>query len=399
MKLSPNWLNFPQTKRLISVFSEQNAQLRFVGGAVRDAVLGLEASDVDAATTLKPQEVLELLEKAKIRAIATSLEHGTITAVIDKKSFEITTLRRDVACDGRHAQIAYSNDWEDDAKRRDFTMNALYLGMDGELFDYFGGVEDARAGVVRFIGDARARICEDYLRILRFFRFYAIYGKGEVDKTALDACIEYADKISTLSGERIQHEMLKLLASKSPDNTLKLMQENGVFKQVFGFNLHSDIATKMAGELAALKLALLILNADIPPQAVLQNLAKRWKISGKLKDKLTVLITHVYDISLTLSIAEQKKLIRKFGADVFSDLVQLASCQSLGMDTDLRRYDEMRNLAKNWQIPVFPISGEDLLLLGMTQGKQLGERLKQLENTWEASDYALSREQLLKIPI
>ena len=169
--------------------------------------------DVDAATTLLPQATMALLEKAGIRAIPTGIAHGTVTAVIDGKHIEITTLRRDVATDGRHAEVAFTDDWEEDASRRDFTLNALYLSPSGELFDYFGGQADAKAGHVRFIGDPAARIAEDYLRILRFFRFHAHYGKSAPDAIALKACAHAAGHIESLSGERIQHELLKLLAA------------------------------------------------------------------------------------------------------------------------------------------------------------------------------------------
>ena len=175
------WLHWPQTKRLVAAFAPYPQTLRFVGGAVRDSLLGREVKDVDAATTLLPEAVMALLEKAKIAAIPTGIDHGTVTAVIDGKHFEITTLRKDLACDGRHADVAFTDNWRDDAQRRDFTMNAMYLSPEGELFDYFDGETDARAGKVRFIGDAGARIAEDYLRILRFFRFFAHYGVGAPD--------------------------------------------------------------------------------------------------------------------------------------------------------------------------------------------------------------------------
>ena len=236
MKLSPNWLHSPQTQKLLAAFSGEG--IRFVGGAVRDCVLGIEAADLDLATTLLPLQVIDLLEKSDISNYPTGLAHGTITAIIDGKSFEITTLRRDASCDGRHAEVEFGTDWEEDARRRDFTMNAIYMSASGELFDYFGGFQDAMAGRVRFIGDAKQRIQEDYLRILRFFRFFAVYGKGTPNAYALNACTEFASHINTLSGERIQAEMLKLLAAPSPFYALELMQKTGVFVQVFGFDCH-----------------------------------------------------------------------------------------------------------------------------------------------------------------
>lgn len=172
----PAWLEWQETKTLMKAFARQGDQIRFVGGCVRDAVLKLSAQDVDLATGLKPEAVMGQLKAAGISAIPTGIKHGTVTAVINRRHFEITTLRRDVATDGRHAQVAFTNSWQEDAARRDFTMNALYLSFDGELVDFYSGVEDARAGRVLFIGDADARVQEDYLRILRFFRFFAHYG-------------------------------------------------------------------------------------------------------------------------------------------------------------------------------------------------------------------------------
>ena len=202
--MSPAWLEWPETQSLVRAFAAKNTELRFVGGAVRDALAGRATSDVDVATPALPEAVMELLAAANIQAIPTGIKHGTVTAVLDKKHFEITTLRKDVSTDGRHAEVAYTDDWKADAARRDFTMNALYLSPAGELFDYFEGEKDAMAGRVRFIGGADARIKEDYLRILRFFRFYAWMGKGEADADALAACAANAPKIATLSGERIR---------------------------------------------------------------------------------------------------------------------------------------------------------------------------------------------------
>src|SRR5579872_7361897 len=209
--LSPPWLKWPETQALIKAFADAKAPIRFVGGCVRDALLGRAVQDVDVATPLRPEATMALLQKAGIKAIPTGIDHGTATAVIHGKHFEITTLRKDVSTDGRHATVAYTDDWKEDAARRDFTINALYLSPDGELFDYFNGARDAKEGHVRFIGNAGERIREDYLRILRFFRFYAWYGKTEPDKEALTACTEAANNIGTLSGERVQQEMLKLL--------------------------------------------------------------------------------------------------------------------------------------------------------------------------------------------
>ncbi len=211
--------------------------MRFVGGAIRNSLLKLKVEDVDVATKLTPQKVTELLEKSNIRAIPTGIKHGTVTALIDGKNFEITTLRSDISCDGRHAKVSWSSDWQEDARRRDFTMNALYLSAGGELFDYFCGTEDIEKGIVRFIGNPKERIAEDYLRILRFFRFFAYYGKGTINEEGLAACTSLAEGINNLSGERLQQEMLKILESVKAKETLEIMNKSGVLKYSLGFSI------------------------------------------------------------------------------------------------------------------------------------------------------------------
>ncbi len=409
MRLNPDWLAWSQTQKLIKAFSDAGKakELRFVGGAVRDSLLGISVSDVDAGTTLTPQAVTELLQNAGIKAIPTGIKHGTITVVIDRKNFEVTTLRRDTACDGRHAEVEFTDNWQEDAARRDFTMNALYLSADGELFDYFSGVEDAQAGRVRFIGDAHQRITEDYLRILRFFRFFAFYGKNDVDKAALAACTKFAEKIESLSGERIQHEMLKLLAAPAASVALDLMQSCGVLKQVFGFDIcfrHPELVegslqnkvkisriVRNDNNISHIMIALFLLSAEISAADALNILAIRWRLSGDLKKYLLTIITYINDISANIPISRQKHLIRKLGSEIFSDIILLKQeLQPQG------NFSAMLALAENWQIPTMPVSGRDLIELGIPEGKILGEKLHKLEKIWEESDYKLTRDELYK---
>jgi poly(A) polymerase len=387
-KINPTWLHCPSIQKLISVFGED--RIRFVGGAVRDAVLGINSNDIDAATTLPPLETMELLENAGIRTIPTGIAHGTITALIDGKTFEITSLRLDIACDGRHAEVAFGTDWQKDAARRDFTINALYLAANGEIFDYFGGVDDVWAGRLRFIGDARLRIREDYLRILRFFRFFAIYGKNAPDAEAITACTEFAAHLAEVSGERIQQEMLKLLAVADPFPTLALMQNCGVFVQVFGFNC-SNYSHKFISGSSTVCLALLLLSADISSQDALQSIHTKWRISNVLHNSLALFIGNIKEIYPQTSIARQKQLLRKLGVKNFTELVQLKNAISAHAS-----YQKMQDLTIDWQIPTFPITGGDLLAIGIPAGKNLGEKLRELEKIWEESNYQMSKEALLK---
>jgi poly(A) polymerase len=227
------WRMRPAMRALLRLLGSDHGDTRFVGGCVRDTLLGLAVSDVDLATRLAPEEVMERLGRGDVKAVPTGLAHGTVTAIVEGRPIEITTLRRDVATDGRRATIAYTGDWREDAARRDFTMNALSANPEtGEIFDYFGGVADLQAGRVRFIGDPLTRIAEDHLRILRFFRFHARFGGADPDPDALQACAARANDLMALSRERIADELLKLLALPEPTETVRLMIAHRIFRPV-----------------------------------------------------------------------------------------------------------------------------------------------------------------------
>jgi poly(A) polymerase len=396
MRLLPEWLVWAETKRLIAAFGSETDKFRFVGGAVRDYLLEIKSKDVDLATSLSPEQVMAMLQKSDIRVIPTGLKHGTVTAVIGDKSFEITTLRRDTHCDGRHAEIEFTNDWREDAKRRDFTMNALYLTTEGQLFDYFNGAEDIKNGHVRFIGNARVRIAEDYLRILRFFRFFAYFGKGEPDESALTACSELSANIDSLSGERIQAEMLKLLAADDPSIALKLMRSHRILDHICGFSC-KRIFTHGAGiNDINVRLALLIMRADINATDALKILVERWKLPNNLRQTILALITHIPDISPAIDVNRQKQLIRRLGAETFSAVVHLKALMESVKDKDYISYNAMLKLAASWHPPVMPVTGNDLISAGIAPGQKLGAQLYKLEKIWEESNYKLSKEELLK---
>jgi poly(A) polymerase len=391
--LTPAWLHWPQTQTLIKAFGD--APVRFVGGAVRDALLGRPVTDVDVATPLLPEAVMQRMEKACIRTIPTGIAHGTVTAVIDHKSFEITTLRKDVATDGRHAQVAFTDDWQVDAMRRDFTMNALYFSPQGELFDFMGGQADAQAGKVRFIGDAKTRIREDHLRILRFFRFHAHYGKGEPDSEGLAACHQLAEGILGLSGERIGHEMMRLMGAHQVLYTLGQMQECAAC--TFG---SVELDVERLASLESAEMALLVQPAPVRRLAALLRLhdvpalVERWRLSGEVKQALSTRLAHLPPSHQPLPLLHQKALLRRIGREAFSD-VALLSCAQSGA-ADISPWQDMLELPSRWEPPVFPVAGKDLLLLGMEEGKELGQALARLETLWEESDYTLTREELLQ---
>ena len=227
------WRKRKGMRRLLGALRADEGLTRYVGGAVRDELLGFPVSDVDLATRIRPEEVVERLKSAQIKVIPTGIDHGTVTAVSDGQLVEVTSLRRDVSTDGRRATVAYTDDWKEDAARRDFTINALSADpATGEIFDYFGGLDDLEARHIRFIGDPLQRIAEDHLRILRFFRFHARFGSGEPDAAALDACTARANDLMALSRERIADELLKLPAMPDPAPTLGIMLQRGILKPV-----------------------------------------------------------------------------------------------------------------------------------------------------------------------
>ena len=397
MSITPAWLTWDETKALVDAFSA--GEIRFVGGAVRDALLGKSVQDVDVATVLRPEEVIVTLERAGIRAIPTGVAHGTVTALIGEKHFEITTLRTDVATDGRHAEVAFTDSWQEDAARRDFTMNAMYLTAEGELFDYFGGQEDAVSGRVRFIGKASARIAEDYLRILRFFRFYAHYGVSAPDEAAVAACADAAEEIGRLSGERVQAEFVKLLAAKVASKTLTLMQSYGILAATLSVEVDVSLFTKLEtieafSHLrmpAEMKLAGLVWTA---PQ-MLDELSMRLKLSGKTERILRLLLRNTMSVPFDMAQREQKKMLRILGAEVFVLLVLYSWAAGPIAVNAQATYVSMLALAREWVVPVFPVTGDDLVAQGFKQGKALGEVLRKLEALWEASDYTLLKPALL----
>lgn len=393
MSLPPqSWMTSAASRRVLSAIAEVGGEARFVGGCVRDALLGRAVYDIDVACTLPPQQVMAALERVGIRVIPTGLAHGTVTAVCNGQHYEITTLRRDVACDGRRADVAYTDDWQEDAARRDFTMNALYAEPDGTLHDYFGGEDDARGGRVSFIGEAVRRIREDGLRILRFFRFFAHYGRGEMDAGALAACRQEAAMLDGLSGERIQTEILKLLASPAPQQAIRGMAQCGVLPHVRlpePAEIQQTELIRHEPEPDAVRRLALWLRHD---PSLLEPLLERWRLSNADKARLRVLVPFDAAAVHRWDEAEQKAYIRRDGKARFRDYVLLAWAERPGYAAEYRR---MLELAEHWKVPEFPLTGHDLLALGVAQGKEVGQALHALERWWEEQGYAPDKQALL----
>jgi poly(A) polymerase len=377
----------PQTIQVMTALGDA----RFVGGAVRNAILGVPVADVDIAVPMRPEEVLARLKSHDIRAIPTGIEHGTVTALAGGKLFEITALRRDVETDGRHAVIAFTEDWAEDAARRDFTINALYARLDGEIFDYATGVEDLIAGRVRFMGDPKTRIAEDYLRILRLFRFHAWYGKGEIDADALRAAAEARDRLNSLSGERVAKELLKLLEAANPAPALRMMAATGILPELLPGALQLprlerlaqiDVQDRLAPD------AILRLAALLPDDGrIITRVADRLRLSNAQRARLLGMPGGDQAIGERLSAAQARRILYRIGPQAFRDRV-LLQWAATPRGASAMPWRLLLTMADNWQAPRFPLTGRDVMAAGVPEGPEVGKVLAALEQWWVDGDFA-----------
>lgn len=391
-----DWMGAPETLRVMEALNKEGGVARYVGGCVRDALVNRRVYDIDIATSLTPDEVIKKLDAARIRHAPTGLKHGTVTALVDGHPFEITTLRIDVKTHGRHADVEFTDDWKEDAARRDFTMNAMYCDREGRVYDAFGGVEDLRLGRVRFVGDPHARIAEDVLRILRFFRFHAHYGRGQPDETALAACAAHAPDLVKLSAERVSKELLKTLSSDQASAVWELMAQRGVMAQV----LPQAISTGRLERLIALeerfhcktdairRLAALVGNdATIVGEVIL-----RLKLSTEQGARLTVFTQKTAMIS-DVNIALLHQSIYALGNDAVRSLLLLRAADGKFPDD---RLDEFYHEATKWHAPRFPLTGVDVMTLGVAAGPEVGRVLAKVEDWWSRNDFQPGRTQCLE---
>ena len=390
MNLDPKrhpWMTAPET---LAVLAALGGEGRFVGGAVRNALLGKKVADVDIATPLTPDEVTKRLTAAGLGAVPTGIEHGTVTAIANGKPYEVTTLRRDVSTDGRRAVVAFTTDWAEDAQRRDFTMNALYASATGEVLDMVGGVEDLNAGRVCFVGDAGARIREDYLRILRLFRFHAWYGKGEMDADALHAAAAQKAGLAQLSGERVQKELLKLLEADDPASVLRTMAASGILGEILPGAL--DIARLE-------RLATIDANAFFAPDPVLrlaallpadriavEGIAKKLKLSNAHAMRLDDIAGAREKIVSYLSVKEMRKLLYRIGPARFKDRVFLKWAEDK-KESNAVQWRMLLAVADAWERPKFPLSGREVMLAGVPEGPLIGKILEEVEDWWIDADF------------
>jgi len=403
-----DWLDDRHLQKLLAALSADGELARIAGGAVRNALLGQPVADIDIATTTLPDETMRRVKAAGFKAVPTGIEHGTVTAVVDGRPFEVTTLRADIETDGRHAKVSFGRDWAADAGRRDFTINGLYAEADGTVVDLVGGLPDIEARRLRFIGDAETRIREDYLRILRFFRFFAWYGDGRPDAEGLKACARLKEGLDRLSAERVWSELKKLLAAPDPSRALLWMRQASVLSRVlpesekWGIDaVHGLVATEKT--LGWTPEPLLRLEAIVPPDATRMtamterlrmskeetNRLQRWAMTAPLDSKTTeTLLAKALYRGDTQGITDRLRL-------------SLASARSKAVEDDRAMmeaggFSRLLSFATAWQRPDFPLRGADLATLGFRAGPGLGKALKHLEDEWVEAGFTPARDALLE---
>lgn len=405
------WFQNPNLRRVMDMVNRDGGEGRIVGGAVRNALMDMDIGDVDIATTLLPQEVMERAKKDGLKPVPTGLQHGTVTVVCNSEPFEITTLRTDEVTDGRHAEVRFSRDWQADADRRDLTVNALYADNQGEVIDLVGGIADIESRTIRFIGDADKRIAEDHLRILRFFRFFAYYGSGRPDAAGLKASARAKDSISKLSVERIWAEMKKLLAAPDPSRSLLWMRQMGVLGIVFPetekWGIDAIHGLVHAGQVMDWRPdPFLRLAAIVPPdEERMRSLANRLKFSNAEKDKL-LNWAKAPIIEPTMAATALDRLLYRNGTEGILIRLKLALSSAQAAHDGSREaidkvvgYSNLLSRVERFERQNLPVNGADLIAEGIQPGPDLGRILAILDDKWVESNFTTSRDKLLELAL
>ena len=405
---SQPWMAASETRAVMAALSAGGTEVRFVGGCVRDAVLRRPVKDVDIGTPQSPEAVTRALEQTGIKVIPTGIKHGTVTAVVGAARFEITTLRVDVETDGRHARVAFTDDWKEDAARRDFTINTLSCTLEGDIYDPFGGLEDLGRGRIRFVGVARERIAEDTLRLLRFFRFYGDYGRPPADPEALSACRVLAPELKRLSGERVRDEMLRILSLATCAETIALMRGEHVLEQILP-------EAKLVGRLRSLAwLETRAFKRDSVVPDPLRRLAalldregsdagvvaRRLRLSNRDRDRLALLLRPGFDLTAKASDHSLHRALYRIGRDRVRDLILLNWATELsiapGGETGRNAaWIDRLDSVDRWAIPDFPLTGSDAHKFGLPRGPEIGRLLAEVEAWWEDGDFQADRDTCL----
>jgi poly(A) polymerase len=391
--LDAPWLTSGPTSRVLNLLNGGGEEARVVGGAVRNALLGIPVNDIDIATTALPEEVVKRAKAAGIKSVPTGIEHGTVTLVVDGQPFEITTLREDTETFGRKAKVSFGRDWVGDAHRRDFTINALSAGLDAVVHDYVGGLEDLAVRRVRFIGEPDQRIEEDYLRILRFFRFHAAFGTGEVDRDGYFACIKARSGLASLSAERMRMEMLKLLVADGAVHATMAMADGGLLQMVIGGVSYGGtfaamvVAEKALGLQADPMRRLAALAVALPEDA--RRLTTRLRLSNN-EAKALDSMGHRWWRLAGMDEARARRRLYRLGEERYRDRLLLAWARA-GSGSDPAPWIELARLPQRFTPPKFPLRASDFIARGVAEGPSLGHVLTLAEDAWLAADFPLER--------
>ena len=398
------WMTQGETQKVMAALQAGGHEVRFIGGCVRDALVKRPVQDIDIALSAPPERVTHLLTAAGVRVVPTGIAHGTVTAVIGHVHFEITSLRVDVETFGRHARVEFTDDWSQDAARRDFTINAMSCTPDGTVYDYFGGLDDLAAGRVRFVGDAVQRITEDALRLLRFFRFYAVYGEPPADAHALAACRERAGDVTRLSVERVRGELFRLLMAPEPSDVLQLMRDNGVLAHVLpeagGLKrlqrlcwLENHALARPSVKPDPTRRLAALFDAD---GGIAERLAERLKFSIRERKRLVVAAARPWPLPLADDPQALKKALHHEGAHAVRDvaliqwadeLIDQAKLPRARTEAWLRALDAI----DGWRDVTFPLKGRDAIAMGVPHGRTIGRLLREVEDWWEEGGYVAGR--------
>jgi poly(A) polymerase len=387
--LDAPWLRSGPAARVLKLLNGDGTEARVVGGAVRNALLGISTGDIDIATTALPADVIRRAKAVGIKSVPTGIEHGTVTLVVDSQPFEVTTLREDVETFGRKAKVAFGHDWKRDAERRDFTINGLSVDAAGVVHDYVGGLEDIAAKRVRFIGDPNRRIAEDYLRILRFFRIHAAYGAGEPDREGYLACISGREGLANLSAERVRMEILKLMVADGAVGAVAAMTDGGLLLPVFGGLAYTGPFAAMILVERALGLAPNAIRRLGALAVTVTEDAKRLGARLRLANNETKILDsmgHRWWRLAGMDEARARRRLYRLGADRYRDRLLLAWARA-GDDPDSATWHQLASLPERWSPPKFPLKAADFIARGIAQGPGLGHVLGLAEDAWLAADF------------
>lgn len=383
--------------RIFDIVRNHGGTVRFVGGAVRDVLIGKTGFDLDLSTDLSPDELAEACEDAGVRTVPIGLKYGTLGVLINDTLLEITSLRKDIKTDGRHAEVEFTDNWEEDAMRRDLTINAIYADERGNVFDYYNGIHDLEKGIVRFIGKPEQRIKEDYLRILRFFRFHSLFAKTPMDKKALKACIDNRDGLKNVSIERIRDEFIKILLTPNAADVIKVMLDNEILGNWLGKSEYTDnldFLSKLEKSSNILPNAMRrIFVLYFPNKNLAENIAMRLHLTKRQKEMLVAWSNNKIGIENIVEPALRRKVIYAYGKEFCFDKLIIEAAKQMVVPEHL---NDIKDMIFNEIAPIFPVSGRDVIKAGKSENSQIGVVLERLKQDWIDSDFSLSREELLQ---